>query len=95
MPTPEPTLVPELLVADVARSIDFWCSICGFEVRYARPEEEFAYIVHGSAHVMLEQVGVGRNWITDRSKRRLAAASTFKSPCPMLTWSLPRSARPV
>ena len=64
MPTSEPHLVPELLVANVDRSIDFWCSICGFEVMYARPEERFAYIALGSAHVMLEEIGVGRNWMT-------------------------------
>ena len=64
MPMCKPALVPELLVTDVIRSIEFWCSICRFEVRYARPEERFAYIGLGSAHLMLEEVGVGRNWIT-------------------------------
>lgn len=60
----EPALVPELLVADLDRSTAFWCDLCGFAVRYARPEERFAYLVRGSAHLMLEQVGVGRNWVT-------------------------------
>jgi len=40
------------------------CVICGFEVRYDRPDEGFAYITRGSAHVMLEQSGVDRDWIT-------------------------------
>lgn len=56
--------MPELLVSDAARSIEFWCGLCGFRVSYQRPEEGFAYISLGSAHVMLEQQGVGRNWIT-------------------------------
>jgi catechol 2,3-dioxygenase-like lactoylglutathione lyase family enzyme len=60
----EPALVPELLVSDVGTSLEFWCTICGFEVRYARPDEGFAYITRGSAHVMLEQSGVDRDWIT-------------------------------
>jgi catechol 2,3-dioxygenase-like lactoylglutathione lyase family enzyme len=60
----EPALVPELLVADIDRSIEFWCDLCTFTVRYARPDERFAYIRLGMAHVMLEQVGAGRNWIT-------------------------------
>jgi len=60
----DPALVPELLVADVDRSIDFWCGLCGFAVSYSRPDERFAYVTLGSAHLMLEQVGVGRNWIT-------------------------------
>ncbi|MEH0110029.1 hypothetical protein V6N00_09965 [Tersicoccus sp. MR15.9] len=60
----EPALVPELLVTDLDRSLEFWCGLCGFSVRYARPDERFAYIALGAAHLMLEQVGVGRNWIT-------------------------------
>jgi len=59
-----PALVPELLVADVDASLAFWCKLCGFEVVYDRPEEGFAYIAPFPAHVMLEQVGVGRNWVT-------------------------------
>lgn len=34
--SPEPALVPELLVTDVTRSIEFWCGLCGFEVAYDR-----------------------------------------------------------
>ena len=67
----EPALVPELLVTEVDRSIEFWCRQCGFTVRYARPEERFAYITLGSAHVMLEEEGIGRNWITGTLERPL------------------------
>jgi catechol 2,3-dioxygenase-like lactoylglutathione lyase family enzyme len=63
-PQLEPALVPELLVTNIARSIEFWCGLCGFDLRYSRPEERFAYVVLGSAHLMLEEVGAGRNWIT-------------------------------
>ena len=59
----DPALVPELLVRDLESSIRFWCSLCGFTIHYERPDERFAYITRGTAHVMLEQVGVGRNWI--------------------------------
>ena len=62
--TDDPKLVPELLVTDVARSIYFWCDLCGFAIEYQREHEGFAYISRGNAHVMLEQTGVGRNWIT-------------------------------
>lgn len=60
----DPALVPELLVRDIEASIGFWCALCGYEIRYARPDEGFAYITLGTAHVMLEQVGKGRSWIT-------------------------------
>jgi catechol 2,3-dioxygenase-like lactoylglutathione lyase family enzyme len=43
----DPALVPELLVTDLHRSIEFWCGLCGFELRYSRPEEKFAYLAFG------------------------------------------------
>ena len=58
-----PDLVPELLVTDISRSLEFWCELCGFEVAYDRPDEGFAYLTRGTAHVMLEQQGIGRNWV--------------------------------
>lgn len=63
-PAADPALVPELLVTDTSRSIEFWCGLCGFEIDYQRPEEGFAYVSLGTAHIMLEQRGIGRNWIT-------------------------------
>ncbi|GGK47843.1 bleomycin resistance protein [Nocardia camponoti] len=60
----EPSLVPELLVSDLRRSLEFWCGLCGFTIAYRRPAEGFAYITLGGAHLMLEERGVGRNWLT-------------------------------
>ncbi|TFC42508.1 MULTISPECIES: bleomycin resistance protein [Cryobacterium] len=60
----DPGLVPELLVRNIKASIGFWCALCGFEIRYDRPDESFAYITLGMAHLMLEQADVGRSWIT-------------------------------
>lgn len=59
-----PDLVPELLVTDLETSLAFWCGLCGFAVEYERRDEGFAYLARGTAHVMLEQAGVGRNWLT-------------------------------
>ena len=61
---PDPALVPELLVSDLDASLVFWRETCGFTVLYDRPEERFAYLTHGFAHLMLEEVGDGRHWIT-------------------------------
>lgn len=74
----EPALVPELLVADLERSIEFWCHLCGFDVAYSRPEERFAYIALGSEHLMLEQAGVGRNWITGPLEHPLGRGVNFQ-----------------
>jgi catechol 2,3-dioxygenase-like lactoylglutathione lyase family enzyme len=65
MPTPpDPALVPELLITDLDRSLAFWRDLCAFEVAYDRPEERFAYLTLGSAHLMLEEIGDGRHWMT-------------------------------
>lgn len=61
-----PALVPELMVEDLTRSLRFWVEECDFSVRYARPEEGFAYLELASAHVMLDQRGIGRDWVTGR-----------------------------
>jgi catechol 2,3-dioxygenase-like lactoylglutathione lyase family enzyme len=37
-------LVPELLVSDIAASVEFWRHQLGFAVAYERPEETFAYL---------------------------------------------------
>lgn len=74
----EPALVPELLVADTPRSLEFWCGLCGFEIAYDRPEEGFAYLVRDGAHVMLEQQGVGRNWVTGELARPLGRGVNFQ-----------------
>lgn len=78
----EPALVPELLVADLDRSLAFWCGLCGFTISYARPEECFAYVVLGSAHLMLEQAGVGRNWVTGPLDAPLGRGVNFQVSVP-------------
>lgn len=61
---PGPGLVPELLVESLDSSLAFWCGLCQFEILYQRRDEGFAYIIRDAAHVMLEEAGVGRNWVT-------------------------------
>lgn len=55
-------LVPELYVSDLAASISFY-DLFGFAVRYARPQEAFAFIALGEAALMLEEPR-GRIWLT-------------------------------
>lgn len=79
-----PALVPELLVTDIARSIDFWCGLCGFVTDYERRDEGFAYLTLGAAHVMLEQQGLGRNWITASLDRPLGRGINLQITVPDL-----------
>lgn len=63
-PFAEPALVPELLVTSLETSLAFWRDLCGFEIRYGRTDEGFAYITRGGAHLMLDELGIGRDWIS-------------------------------
>ncbi len=78
----EPGLVPELSVTDLTASRRFWCDLVGFTVRYERPEEGFAYLVLGQAHLMLDQAGVGRTWVTARLEAPLGRGINFQLSVP-------------
>lgn len=56
-------LVPELLVRDLGRSLAFYVGVCGFRVRFARPEDGFAYVTLGRAQIMLEELSAD-SWLT-------------------------------
>ncbi len=54
---------------DCARSLAFWCGICGFSVVYDRPEEGFAMLEREGSRVMLDQIGLSRDWMTGPLER--------------------------
>ena len=80
-----PDLVPELLVTDLTTSLHFWVTLCGFQVLYDRPHEGFAYLRSGTAHLMLEQVGAGRNWIPGALERPLGRGINFQIMVPAIS----------
>ncbi|WP_442112223.1 bleomycin resistance protein [Pseudomonas sp. NUPR-001] len=49
------TLVPEMIVSDLKRSLDFYCQILGFQVEYERPEDNFTFLSFQGSQLMLEQ----------------------------------------
>lgn len=55
-------LVPEFAVSNIAQSLHFYVDILGFEIKYQRPEEGFAYLHIGDAELMLDQLGQGRDF---------------------------------
>ena len=48
-------LIPELKVADFAKSLDFYCSTLGFRIEYQRPECQFAFLSYQACQIMIEQ----------------------------------------
>jgi catechol 2,3-dioxygenase-like lactoylglutathione lyase family enzyme len=55
-------LIPELSVSDWKASCRFYCDILGFSVVYDRAEEGFAFLALGEAQLMIDQIGVGRDF---------------------------------
>jgi catechol 2,3-dioxygenase-like lactoylglutathione lyase family enzyme len=65
MTSPPPPIVPELDVLDLDRSLAFYRTILGFEIRASRPEERFVYLSRGLVHLMLQEAhGPGRRFRT-------------------------------
>ncbi len=56
-------LVPEMAVQSLDRAVAFYCDVCGFCQRFARPEDGFAYLELGRAQIMLEEI-VADTWRT-------------------------------
>jgi catechol 2,3-dioxygenase-like lactoylglutathione lyase family enzyme len=58
-------LVPELDVADLARSLRFYAGVLGFRTLFERSAERFAYLACGDAELMVQEVaGPGRRFRT-------------------------------
>lgn len=60
--TMENALVPEFSVSDWLESRHFYCDLIGFSVLYERPEEGFCYLELNGAQLMIDQIGVGRDF---------------------------------
>jgi catechol 2,3-dioxygenase-like lactoylglutathione lyase family enzyme len=73
-----PALIPELSVADLTPSLAFYCDLLGFSVRYSRPDEGFAMVELGQAALMLDQIGMGRDWVTGPLDRPLGRGINFQ-----------------
>jgi catechol 2,3-dioxygenase-like lactoylglutathione lyase family enzyme len=58
----ENALVPEFSVSDWRAARSFYCELIGFSVRYERPEDGFCYLELGGAQLMIDQIGLGRDF---------------------------------
>jgi len=54
--------VLELTVLDLAKSLQFYTDLLGFEVIFDRPETRFACLQLGDAQLMLDQHAEGQGW---------------------------------
>lgn len=73
-----PVLVPELAITNLSKSLGFWRDLIGFTVDYDRPDEGFAYLTMGGAHLMLDEIAVGRSWLTGSLEHPLGRGINFE-----------------
>jgi catechol 2,3-dioxygenase-like lactoylglutathione lyase family enzyme len=60
-----PSLVSELDVSDLDRSVSVYIDVLGFRCHLSRPEERFVYLIREGVHLMLEEAaGPGRRFWT-------------------------------
>jgi lactoylglutathione lyase len=50
------SLVPELVVADFKRSLQFYVSVLGFAIKYGRADPSFAYLEFEASQIMIEEL---------------------------------------
>lgn len=69
-------LIPELIVFDFQKSIDFYTKILGFKIEYDRPEKKFAMLSYEGGRLMINE----RNglWETDRLEYPLGRGINFQ-----------------
>lgn len=74
-------LVPEIAVTDWRVSRRFYCENPGFKIEYERPDEGFSYLSLGQAELMIDQIGVGRDFDEGHLPRRhpFGKGVTFRS----------------
>ena len=77
-------LVPELLVADLHKSLRFWRDLCNFAVAFDRLDEGFVYLDRDGAQIMLEERGRNRNWVTGPLEIPLGRGVNFQVSVPAI-----------
>ena len=72
-------LVPELYCEDIEVTKKFYIEVFGFEIKYERVEEQFAYFTLDGVDIMAEGInGVGRRWLTNKMEKPFGRGVNFQ-----------------
>ena len=72
------SLIPELSISNFEKSIEFYTKILRFTIDYQREEEGFAFLSLGKSQIMIDQIGKGRTWKTDKFEYPLGRGVNFQ-----------------
>lgn len=80
------TLVPELSVSDLEKSMRFYRDIVGFTILFERPENRFAYMTFHGSELMIEEdrprEGISALWIIEPLDYPRGRGLNFSIDCP-------------
>lgn len=48
-------LIPEFLVSDISKSLEFYVNVLGFKVEYSREEDKFVFLSFEGAQIMVQE----------------------------------------
>ncbi len=72
-------IVPELYCSNIEVSKRFYQDILGFDIKYERPDEQFAYLTLNGVDLMLEGLhGQGRRWLTGDMEKPFGRGINFQ-----------------
>ncbi len=75
----EPSLVPELIVFDFQKSLDFYTKVLGFKIEYDRPEKKFALLSFENSQIMINEYN--GTWETGKLEYPLGRGVNFQIEC--------------
>ncbi|MBU3192210.1 VOC family protein [Clostridium bowmanii] len=69
-------LIPELSVSSFDESKKFYLNILGFDLKYERLEDKFAFLSYGEAQIMIEEIN--ENWNTGKLQSPFGRGINFQ-----------------
>ncbi|MCW3989944.1 MAG: VOC family protein [Candidatus Bathyarchaeota archaeon] len=69
-------LIPELSVACVDKSLEFYVGVLGFVIEYSRPEEGFCFLSLEGSQIMIEEIN--DNWWTGELEHPFGRGINFQ-----------------
>lgn len=72
-------LVPEIYCEHIDITKKFYVEVFGFDIRYERVDEQFAYFTLEGVDLMVEGInGVGRRWVTGKLEKPFGRGVHFQ-----------------
>ena len=71
-------LIPEFVVSDIIKSIDFYVRVLGFKIEYRRDESGFAFISFQGSQLMLDEIKKDYSWQTGRLEHPFGRGINFQ-----------------